>query len=175
MQHTYLINHPQKNLRHKSRKKNTEEIFGIAFTSYFQNKYISKKVNLGHHENLVRELPITNLGISDLVYITWNEKVGQRYNIKLKTFEFKISDWKKGLMQAHRYNFYSHVSILVIPTSSLKKPQANLDLFKKLNVGLWGFDIDKKVITKVYSPRPKKQFIYNYYELAKARIFSILT
>ena len=71
-------------------------------------------------------------------------------------------------MQAHRYRYFAHVAILVVPKTKLKTVGANLDLFRTLRVGLWGFDGDCEAITRVYTPRPKRQQVAKYSDRALA-------
>jgi hypothetical protein len=80
----------------------------------------------------------------------------------VRAFEFKLSDWHKGLMQAHRYKYFSHASILVLPKHKMKTVGPQIDLFRKLRVGLWGFSPKTGTITCSYTPRPIKQHIAKY-------------
>jgi hypothetical protein len=84
----------------------------------------------------------------------------------VRAFEFKLADWRKGLMQAHRYKCFSHASILVLPTHKIKCVEPRLDIFRKLRVGLWGFSPESGTIACVYTPRPIKQKIAKYGEIA---------
>jgi len=74
----------------------------------------------------------------------------------VRAFEVKLSDWRRGLMQAHRYSFFSDAAILVIPDSKLPLAKKSLPTFRSLNVGLWGYNEISKAITKVLTPRPKR-------------------
>jgi hypothetical protein len=128
----------------------SEHEFGNHFAKIF-NKLSDSNVIA------IRELPVPGSGIADFVVIKKSDCIKTN---KLKTtvqaFEFKIKDWRKGLMQAHRYKYFSNSSILVVPAHTIKSAQKSLDLFKQLGVGLWAFNISSGTITKKFTPRPKK-------------------
>jgi len=84
----------------------------------------------------------------------------------VRAFEFKLSDWRKGLMQAHRYKFFSNVSVLVLPKHKMKSVAPEIDIFRRLRVGLWGFSPEKGTIVCLYTPRPIKQPVPKYGERA---------
>jgi len=130
--------------------KDSEHEFGNSFAKWFNN--ISNGI-----VTAIRELPVPGSGIADLIIIKRTECMKTR---KLKTtvqaFEFKLKDWRKGLMQAHRYKYFSNSSVLVVPAHIVKSAQNSLDLFKQLDVGLWVFNISSGAVTKKFTPRPKK-------------------
>ncbi len=104
-----------------------------------------------------RELPVPGSGIADFVVIKTTECVKKNnFKTTVQAFEFKLKDWRSGLMQAHRYKYFSNSSILVIPADKIKLVQKSLVLFKQLGVGLWAFNISSGTITKKFTPRPKK-------------------
>jgi len=69
-------------------------------------------------------------------------------------------------MQAHRYKYFSHASILVLPKHKLKIAAPQIDLFRTLRVGLWGFETEADSIACIYTPRPKQQQIPKYRQKA---------
>ena len=77
-------------------------------------------------------------------------------------------------MQAHRYRFFADAAILVIPTAKLPAV-SNLDTFKNIRVGLWGYSEATQGITKVYTPRPKHPARCNHREKAIARVLATIT
>ena len=50
--------------------------------------------------------------------------------------EAKLKNWKRALEQAYRYKWFSSKSYVILPASNMKPALANLDLFKKYEVGL---------------------------------------
>lgn len=186
MNSTFLTNHPVNNFKRSDYSLEPEYIFGNSFSKFYRDNYlkIHSRTHLTEFE-IIRELPIHGLGISDMVNISWKGSglpISQILNptntskeiYKIRAFEFKITDWKKGLLQAHRYNFYSHASILVLPLSTYDNALKALETFKKLRVGLWGFDMDKKVLKRAYTPRPNNSFSNKHYNTAKKKAFSFL-
>jgi hypothetical protein len=53
-------------------------------------------------------------------------------------------------MQALRYVFYAHRSILVVPQSLIDSVRKSIDIFEQLRIGLWGSAAD--CINEVYTP-----------------------
>ena len=130
-------------------------------------------------------MPISGNGIADLLVLSWSANPAlqepehldfEQLNPTLRAFEFKLSNWRSGLMQAHRYKYFSHASILVVPKHRLKSIKPKLAMFQTLRVGLWGFSQETKSITRLYTPRPKQQQIAKYsqkaIQLAKQAFYS---
>ena len=65
-----------------------------------------------------------------------------------------MSDWRKGLQQAFRYRYFAHRSLLVLPLKTATRAARFLDTFRKLGVGLWGFDAKTGHLRKRFTPRP---------------------
>lgn len=130
--------------------EHSEHEFGNSFVKWFDklsdNNFIA-----------IRELPVPGSGIADFVVIKKNECIKtNKLRTTVQAFEFKLKDWRKGLMQAHRYKYFSNSSILVVPAHKIKSAQKSLDLFKQLGVGLWAFNVSSGAVTKKFTPRPKK-------------------
>lgn len=163
---------PQKNLSASGTKQNPEARFAEQFALAYRDKF--RKIHSGTSKwktLFVREVPVFGNGIPDLLALSWSHD--QEVNLStcldleeldptVRAFEFKLSDWRKGLMQAHRYKFFSHVSILVLPNHKMKSVAPQIDIFRKLRVGLWGFSPETRAIECFYTPRPIKQQIAKY-------------
>jgi hypothetical protein len=128
----------------------SEHEFGNRFADTFSKSFNSNII-------AIRELPVPGSGIADFVVIKPSESI-KKSNSKtsVQAFEFKLKNWRNGLMQAHRYKYFSNSSILVMPMDNIKPAQESLDLFKQLGVGLWAFNASSGAITKRFTPRPKK-------------------
>ena len=120
---------------------------------------------------ICREAPISGNGIADLLVFNWFSQENQPLskfndfldlNPTIRAFEFKLKNWRSGIMQAHRYKYFSNSSILVVPKGKLKSIDSDLDIFRTLRVGLWAFNPETGGITIRYTPRPKKQHIPKY-------------
>lgn len=168
--YTYDFHHPLQNLNANTKPfKNPEEVFACQFSNAYQERFHKIHSGTQKQETLfVREVPVSGNGIADLLVVSWDKSSldGERKLEELETnelsvraFEFKISDWKKGLMQAHRYKYFSNASILVISRSLMANARASIAVFKTLRVGLWGFDMESQIIDCLYTPRPKRQQI----------------
>ena len=161
---------PRANFGSRWTASNREEHFAHAFTKAYDSKYAwihsgSSKM----HRLFAHEVPVNGFGIADLVTVSWDTKsvspvLGESGTLDdllalqstVRAFEVKLSDWRRGLMQAHRYRFFSDAAILVIPDSKLPLAKKSLPTFRSLNVGLWGYNEISKAITKVLTPRPKR-------------------
>lgn len=178
MENIYLQKHPVNNLSTNSFGSNPEKIFSESFSNYYKLNF--SKIHAGTINEsctMIHEIPIQGLGISDMLSISWNGKSDCIFDIlekdlaasylRIRAFEFKISDWRKGMLQAYRYNFYSHASILVVPPKTFINANKAIETFKELNVGLWSYDIEKQVLRKAFTPRPNKSYSEKYYSKVK--------
>ena len=167
---------PQQNLSVRVTRQNPEAKFAEQFALAYRDRF--RKIHSGTSKwktVFVREVPVFGNGIPDLLALSWSHDRAVQLSTCLeleklaptvRAFEFKLSDWRKGLMQAHRYKFFSHVSILVLPNHKMKSVAPRIDIFHKLRVGLWGFSPETGTIACFYTPRPIKQQIAKYGERA---------
>lgn len=171
----FKFRQPRQNLPKKYSSKNTERNFAIKFSSFYTQEY--KRLNPSSFKCKVaasREIPINGFGISDLVTISWgkvkikNVKVRTaqdfvlKYQPTIRSFEIKIRDWRKALIQANRYKYFSHASIVVLPIENIAPALKYLETFKKSGIGVWSFDSEKNIIKKIYTPRPKNPSSQKY-------------
>jgi len=161
----HRFSHPQRNLPTQSNNKSNENYFTLAFTrAYFSN--ISKIHNKSKKDqfSFLREVPVNGFGIADLICIAWEKKYNRRKlrsaedfirvaKPTIRAFETKLSDWKKAIIQANRYRYYSNISTVVLPLENCSAALKYLESFKKIKVGLWGFDINTNHIVCYYTPR----------------------
>jgi len=137
--------------------KGTEHEFGELFSKKYSAKFFDIHPSSNRkHLFAVRELPINGSGIVDLVVVNTDDPFNFLANSFIRSFEFKLENWRTGLMQAHRYKNFSNASILVLPVHKMKTAEQSLDLFKALGVGLWGFSTKTGAIVRKYTPRPVK-------------------
>jgi hypothetical protein len=167
---------PQENFSASLTKQNPEAKFAEQFALAYRDRF--RKIHSGTSKwktLFVREVPVFGNGIADLLALSWSHdrtvQVStcldlEKLDPTVRAFEFKLSDWRKGLMQAHRYKYFSHASILVLPNHKIKSVQPQIHIFRKLRVGLWGFSPETGTITCFYTPRPMKQKIAKYGERA---------
>ena len=149
---------PKKNFKYEELNQ-PEEIMGQAFAEVYLKNFSKVHSSAQNDFQLfLKEFPVNNLGIADLVAFSFSSDTLKN----IRAFEFKIDDWRKGISQACRYKFYADASILVLPIRKICHASKFLDTFKSLTIGLWGFDESKKIIKKVYTPRPKKSYSNRY-------------
>jgi len=182
----YPFHNPQKNFSRGDTRSNPEDVFAEQFARAYCNKF--KQIHSGISKDrtlFMREVPVYGNGIADLLVFSWANTLTSSESIALdlqqldptvRAFELKLSDWRRGMMQAHRYKYFSHASILVLPRNKLKSVKSELNLFRKLRVGLWGFLPETGSITCFYTPRPMQQQIAKHAQkaihLAAQAVFS---
>ena len=155
---------PRLNLGPRWTTANDEDRFADAFAEAYDGKYPwlhsgSPKLN----RIMAREVPVNGFGIADLVTVSWEmtfdswPQTGMSGALRptVRAFEFKLSNWRKGMMQAHRYRFFADVAVLVVPTPKLAVAEPWMSTFQKLNVGLWGLNETTGAISPIITPRPR--------------------
>ncbi|MDR4509752.1 MAG: hypothetical protein MRJ65_16220 [Candidatus Brocadiaceae bacterium] len=161
---------PVNNLPGKtSNQKNSENQVAIQFSCAYLNQFETL-----HHKSsktsiaCAREVQINGFGIADFVTVAWNttrlktlSKLDSELFINnarptMRAFEFKLSNWRRALMRASRYKFFSNVSIVVLPVEKCGTSLKYLDTFKKIRVGLWGYDKNSNRIMNYFTPKPNK-------------------
>ena len=164
----YKFREPRGNLSNKSSRKNTERDFTISFARSYIFQLESLHHGTTHSEvHFSREIPINGYGIADFVALYFDpQKISsnsQSLNIFdfinttkpiIRAFELKISNWRKALIQAHRYRYFADVSIVVLPYEKLSVASQFIDTFKAIKVGLWGFSKNTSQIKPLFTPRP---------------------
>jgi hypothetical protein len=108
-----------------------------------------------------REFGLEGFGCADLVLLGWQSAdstgdftaLALKKQIRLTAIEGKISDWRKGLHQAFRYRYFAHRSLLVLPMKTAGTAAQYLDTFRRLRVGLWGFEPRTGRLRKWCTPR----------------------
>ncbi|MBZ4035938.1 hypothetical protein K6T82_14275 [Flavobacterium sp. 17A] len=104
---------------------NSEQEMSVVFEKFlkenFGNSYMKECKGL--------------FGIPDFVYYDKNDD-----KIELIAFELKLKDWKQAMKQAFRYKSFSNISYVVIPSVGVNVALKNIELFKKYNIGLAGFN-----------------------------------
>lgn len=142
---------PRQNLPESVRYKRTE----ILFQNAFLRKWIETKKELGVGGS---QFELTNCGIADYIWVNSKKQID--------AFEFKMTSWKTGLEQALRYKNYASRSYLVLPINIAERIILQEPSLKRMNVGIYGFDTQKKEIKLFLSPKRQKPLNANLYEKA---------
>lgn len=144
---------PRANFGPRWTSANEEDLFAIAFSGAYDRQFRTiHKGTTKLNRAMAREVPVNGFGIADLVAVSWGEDAAPT----VRAFELKLSDWRRGLMQAHRYRFFADVAVLVVPASKIAIIDRFMRTFKALNVGLWGFDDATGIISQTFTPRPRR-------------------
>lgn len=109
-----------------------------------------------------REFALEGFGRADLVWLAWERQqspeeftaLALKKRVRLTAIEGKVSDWRKGLQQSFRYRYFAHRSLLVLPMETARTAANYLPTFRRLRVGLWGFDSKTSSVRKWCTPRP---------------------
>jgi len=147
---------------------NEEEWFTIQFArSYIERQLAVHQKSRKDNIVCVRQVSVNGFGIADLVSVSWESKLDLNHgelvsaeefllNFKptIRAFEVKLDNWRKGMIQAHRYRFFSNAAILVLPADKVSNALRYIETLKKIHVGLWSFNPVSKKIIAYYSPRP---------------------
>lgn len=132
------------------------------FVARFERAYMEAEIAKLTERSLAcgREFALDGFGRADVLFMAWKNPghAGDFTAMALKSLsitaiEGKISDWRKGLMQASRYRFFANRALLVLPPEVCSTALAYLETFRNLNVGLWQFDPRTGVIRKHFTPR----------------------
>jgi len=145
----------RRNLPEAVARKRTE----INFLRRFERAYFTEELGIALAG---REFALQGFGRADLVWLAWTDNTDSRdftalalkKRVRLTAIEAKMSDWRKGLQQAFRYRYFAHRSLLVLPLKTAAPAARFLDTFRKLRVGLWGFDAKTGRLRKWFTPRP---------------------
>jgi hypothetical protein len=113
-----------------------------------------------------REFGLAGFGRADLVWLAWETDgssedftaLALKRRLRLTAIEAKMTDWRKGLQQAFRYRYFAHRSLLVTPMETAEIAARFLDTFRKLRVGLWGFNPRTGRLRKWCTPRHAPPF-----------------
>src|ERR1700731_912392 len=125
------------------------------FLRAFERAYLNKEVRRGIAG---REFAIEGFGRADLIWMAWTRKDGVgdfsalelRKKIRLTAVEAKLTDWRKGLLQAYRYRYFADRSLLVVPRALSTTIKGYLPTFRRLRVGVWCFDSTTGHIQKLF-------------------------
>lgn len=158
---------PERNLPGRRQRSMTAE---TRFTLQFARAYLSQHVALHHGTDkrdiaCVRQVAVNGFGIADLVTVAWKQigdnwqplgadELIQKIRPTVRAFEVKLNSWRKGMTQAHRYRYFANAAILVLPVGKCELAVTYLDTFRRIRVGLWGFDPSSNRIVAHYTPRP---------------------
>ena len=109
----YSFHNPQKNFSGGDNRQNSEAEFAERFAHAYFDKFTQIHSGTSKKKTLfVREVPVSGNGIADLLVFSWSHTLIQHESAPLdleqlaptiRAFEFKLSNWRKGMMQAHRY------------------------------------------------------------------------
>jgi len=134
------------------------------FLGQFERAYFADVKNAAKCVARGREFSLDGYGRADVIWLAWEKgtnnedftAVALQHQVQIIAIEAKLKDWRKGLMQAARYRYFSNRAILVLPSQAASVAVRYLETFRKLRVGLWEFDPRSASIIKHTTPRIQK-------------------
>jgi hypothetical protein len=135
----FRFTNPRNNLPAHLSSKRGETNFASSF-----KRTLSGELNETHA--ITGQFPLSGYGIADMVVIQMGD------TCKVVAFEFKLKDWKRGMIQAYRYSYFANKSILVLPSESIEAAKAKADAFVEMGIGLWEYNQSEKIINEIYTP-----------------------
>lgn len=100
------------------------KMFEIFLKSNFGNSYLKEYKGL--------------FGIPDFLFY---EK-GKEETLVI-SFELKLYNWRRAVVQAFRYKSFSNAAYVVLPNDSINNALTNIELFENYQIGLASFDQNK--------------------------------
>jgi hypothetical protein len=127
-------------------------------TDFFMSKYdISRRSAIRTLSEYVTAGFIEQTSSNNFIVIKPYEAITEI----IVSIEAKMKNWKKALNQAKRYQRFSNLSFVLLDESSSCAAIKNIDLFKKLNIGLT--TMKDKNYTIHYMPNHKEQSDSQYF------------
>jgi hypothetical protein len=132
------------------------------FVDKFEKAYLVEEIRKPGFLSLAsgREFALEGFGRADVLFMAWKPAADggdftamSLRSLSITAIEGKMSDWRKGLMQASRYRFFANRSLLVLPPKVCATALGYLQTFRDLNVGLWQFNPETGAIRKHFTPR----------------------
>lgn len=172
---------PCHNLPGRKGIETDEDRFTIAFMRAYSQHLEgihrrSRKTSLA----FAREIPVNGYGIADLHVVAWEALSQESFPDAecftkvakpcTRSFECKLTDWRKALAQASRYRFFSHQVFVVLPYQVSIRALPYKATFRAVKVGLWGFSPETGKITVHHTPRPMRPKSERYYFHAIASV-----
>lgn len=161
---TFMSSVPRDNFGARWTSSDGEDRFNRSFAEAYNTHHPSLHRRSNRTNRVVAlEVPINGYGIADVVAISWQgpartcpvSELPGCIAPTVRAFEGKLSNWRRGLMQAFRYRYFSDASILVMPLEKIALPAEHIASFRAINVGLWGFEESSGKIVPVFTPHPQ--------------------
>lgn len=159
-------------LKPEARKKNTVLTYFDAII--YKIIESNKEISFSKLQEITKANTTTlNRAINKLIKDSYVNKVDSLVTLK-KTYkgvsadsiaiEAKLKNWRRALNQAFRYRWFAKQSFVVLDSAFIKPAIANINEFKKLNVGLAEINVEGK-ITLHFKPIKQKPIDYTMWIL----------
>jgi len=110
------------------------------FNQVINSQYFKELVNATRYPSVYCAEPKGLFGIPDLVVANF-EEFSSDFRLKQTfAFEMKLSNWRRALIQAYKYQAFANLSYVVIDQTYVNRAIKNLGDFALYNVGLISVD-----------------------------------
>jgi hypothetical protein len=182
----YAFSEPRRNLPGQTGADTAEDYFTLAFAQAYHDRQTqvhrsSKKTEF----RFAREIPVNGYGIADLVWVAWANTGIRSFadassfitqaRPTMRAFELKLYNWRKAMTQAARYRYFAHQAIVILPFHICKNALPYIETFKRIKVGLWGYQPENTSITPFFTPRPQRPLSTRHYQQTVQKIASTST
>lgn len=148
----------RRNLPTSTSSKRGESNFIAKFERAYLKAEQTKQAKRHHASG--REFALDGFGRADVLFMAWRRHETNEdftalalQSLSITAIEGKLSDWRKGLVQASRYRFFANRALLILPSATCSIAIPFLTTFRDLKVGLWEFDPTTSRIRKHFTPR----------------------
>lgn len=148
-------------MRHFKNEKSMSRDFEVYLKSHLGTTYYKEWTGL--------------FGVPDYVCF---DKQGD--GLQVISFELKLLDWKRAMIQAFRYKSFSNLSYVVMPEESIECASRHLSEFQKYGIGLLSFGpkglhtICDTFPSKPYSPQLSEK-VLNKVRRSRKKSFARVT
>ena len=182
----FAFSEPRRNLPGYTGKDTAEDHFTLAFAQAYQDRQTQVHRGSGKTKfSFAREIPVNGYGIADLVWVAWAGTGRESFpdapsffadaRPTVRAFELKLADWRKAMVQAARYRYFSHQAVVVLPYHVCNNALPYIETFKRIKVGLWGFLTEKSTIIPFFTPRPQKPLSSRHFHQTLQKIVGTST
>lgn len=63
-------------------------------------------------------------------------------DIQVISFELKLTDWRRAMVQAFRYKSFSHLAYVVMPETTVENAKLHINEFQQYGIGLISFGLN---------------------------------
>lgn len=134
--------------------KTEKELLKVVLCNTVFQEFLNSNPNCTYYKIEPKGL----FGVPDLIFGKIKPFVSNnKSRFRTIACEMKLCQWKRALAQAFRYRAFANLSFVILDNSRINPALANIDKFRRANIGLISVDFVGKH-TIHHMPRYKKPF-----------------